>query len=72
MQVNKNENGHDRGLHVVIINPFNGNIESSQAYDTYETSVGFDQFITKTIPEGYIVVAASKDDCVTKMSQNAK
>ena len=27
VHVTKNENGHYRGLHVVIVNPFNGIVE---------------------------------------------
>ena len=73
VEVAKNENGQNRGLHVVVINPFNGNVESAQAYDTYETSASLDNFLnTSAIPEGYIIVAACKDDCATNLSVNAK
>ena len=41
-----NKNGNLRGLHIVIINPFNGNIETSKIFDTYESSKDFENFIT--------------------------
>lgn len=54
----KNENGHHRGLHVVIIHPQTGKVEMAKVFDTYKSSSAFDGFITKGIPYGYIVVAA--------------
>ena len=30
-----NENDHSRGLHIVIMNPQTGKIESAQVFDTY-------------------------------------
>ena len=41
----ENENGHYRGLHVVIFNPVNGNIETAKVFDTYKSSKAFDLFI---------------------------
>ena len=41
-------------------------------FDTYKSSVLFDKFIKRTIPEGYIVIAACKDDCVTELSEEGK
>lgn len=43
--VESNENSHDRGLHIVVINPLNGNILLAVAFDTHETEHAFDQFI---------------------------
>lgn len=68
----KNENGHDRGLHLVIMNPLNGKVEVAKVFDTYATSDQLDTLIENGIPEGRIVIAGCKDDCYTKMSGDAK
>ena len=68
----QNDHGHFRGLHMVVINPTNGKIETAKVFDTYITSEGIDDFITREMPEGWIVVAACKDECVTQLSQRAK
>ena len=34
--VKMNENGHCRGMHIAIINPQNGKIETAQVFDTYK------------------------------------
>lgn len=69
VEIEKNENGHHRGVHVVIINPSNGKIELAKAYDTYETPHEFENLVfSKRYPAGHIVVAACKDDCISKMS----
>ena len=73
--VEKNEHNHERGLHIVVFNPFLGMIESAKVFDTYQTSRGhdsFDAYITKHIPEGHIVVAACKDECTTQLSEEGK
>lgn len=67
-----NIHNHFRGLHIVCINPHTYNIESAQVFDTYETCEHLDNFINKGVPENFIVVAACKDDCTTKLSENAK
>ena len=67
-----NENNHDRGLHIVIINPFNGQIESAKVFDTYESSAALNKFILEDVPQSYIVVAACKDECSTNLSGEAK
>ena len=38
VRVMKNENGTYRGLHFVILNTENSNIEFSKAFDTYKSS----------------------------------
>lgn len=40
----KNENGHDRGLYIAIINPQTGAV-AGMVFDTYESSTKFDNFI---------------------------
>ena len=76
VNIEKNVNGNYRGLHLAIINPFNGNVESAQVFDTYKSSEQLDEFIevpaNQAISEGFIIVAACKDDCVTHLSQKAK
>ena len=70
--VQKNEHNHYRGLHIVVINPSNGKVEMAKVFDTYKTSNAFDNFIDERIPHGYVVIAACKDDCVTKLSRKGK
>ena len=67
-----NENFHYRGLHIVILDPRNGSPTEAHVFDTNETSKEFDAFIEKGVPEGHIVIAACKDDCVKEMSQKGK
>lgn len=40
--IGKNESGHFRGLHVVIINVSDGKVEFAKAFDTYKTSKEFE------------------------------
>ena len=56
----------------MIINPANGTVEFAKVFDTYKHSNSFDDFIFKGIPEGYIVAAACKDECVTQLSLTGK
>lgn len=34
-----------RGLHIVVINPYNGKVEYANVFDTYVSSKLFDEFI---------------------------
>ena len=72
VEVEKNENNHYRGLHIVLVNSANGKVEVAQAFDTSASAQGFDNFIANELDEGYYVVAACKDDCVTNLSQAGK
>ena len=56
---------------MVIINPHTGKVNHAQVYDTYEEKEEFDKFRRKIIPEGYIIVAACKDDCSSQLSEHA-
>lgn len=67
-----NEFGYDTGLHLVVINPLNGNVVLARVFATYQTSEELDQCICQSIPDGHIVVAACMDDCVEELSQLAK
>lgn len=76
VKIGMNENGNQRGLHIAIINPYNGAVDHAQVFDTYTSSEEFDDFIclplVEGISEGFIVVAACKDDCFSKLSDKAK
>ena len=68
-----NENGHFRGLHIVLINPLSGKVELSKVFDTYSSPGGFEYFIQgNVIPLSYIVVAACQDDCSARLSPDSK
>lgn len=71
--VDKNESGNYRGLHIVVVNPKDANVEVSKVFDTYMSSDKLEEFIDKQrYPDGYIVVAACKDDCVKNLSKKCK
>lgn len=74
VDIEENENEHERGLHIAIINPLKGGkVEFAQIFDTYRSSEALDKFIdSNKLPDGIIVAAACQDDCVTKLSQNAR
>ena len=42
----------------------NGRVEVARSFDTYKSSKSLDNFIARVIPNGYIVVAACKDECI--------
>ena len=68
------ENGSERGLHIVLVNPDNGDVEFAKVFDTDQSSELFDELIAKenAIPDGYIIVAAGRDDCVAQLSEASK
>ena len=55
-------------MHIVVLNPADKD-GWAQVFDTYARSEELDDFITKQIPEGHIIIAACKDECTTKLSQ---
>ena len=68
-----NENNHDRGMHVVIVDSRNGDIVHAKIFDTYVSSKLFEEFIQALdIPKGYFVLAACKDECSTNLSDTVK
>ena len=67
-----NETGHSRGLHIVVINSYDGKVEMTKVFDTYKTSEGFHEFIDHAIPEGHIIVAACQDECMSNLSYDFK
>ena len=57
-------------MHVVIINPENGAVVKALCFDTYEKTPAWSQWLetdAKEIPDGYIVVAAARNDCMYMM-----
>ena len=74
VDIAENENGHHRGLNIVVVDEITGKVKRAQAYDTYESFDKFEEFIeeAKYFPDGTIVAAACKDDCITKMNLPGK
>lgn len=73
VQVEKNSNGHFRGLHIVVIDPDNGKIVLAKAFDTHATTLGIKEMLDGGgAPEGFIVIAACQEECVKKMTQKIK
>ena len=73
VSVEKNENGHFRGLHIVVVDPLNGEVQSANVYDTYAKQNVFEAFIkSNEIKDGSIVVAACKDECTAGLTYNSK
>lgn len=70
--IRKNSNGTLRGLHIMVIHPGTGDIETAQCFDTYTSSKYLDLFINKGVPDGYIVVAACQDECARSLSPVAR
>lgn len=57
-----------------MLNPGNRKIEFSQVFDTYKSSVNFDDFIDDfdEIPEGLIIIAASEDESTENLSHKGR
>lgn len=73
MEVEKNEGGNYRGMHIVIINPTNGGVEWAVVFDTYKSSKELDFFIKNAyIPEGFIIAVACMDECTLNLSEESK
>lgn len=68
VEIEKNENGHYRGLHIVIINHETAEVVSAKVFDTHQSTASFDTFLGSKVPSNHIVVAACKDDCDTELS----
>ena len=59
-------------MHIVLINPSNGKIEFAQIFDTHMNKDSMDVFMEKRLPLGFIVIAACKDECSTRLSRDSK
>ena len=62
---------------MIVLNPYNGSIEFAKAFDTYKSSLEFENFIksdfgSKLSKSNLIMIIACKDDCVTNLSAKAK
>ena len=67
------KNQYGRGLHMVFINPANGKVELARIFDTNTSSEEFDWYRAyNNIPDGFIVVAACKDDAQYNLSHYTK
>ena len=56
-----------------MINPSNGEVEFCRVYDTYRSAESFETMISNiTIPDGFIIAAACKDDCATNLSHRCR
>lgn len=69
--INQNENGNFKGLHIVLLNGKTGKMETIECFDTSDKKMEceeLDAFIESEIPNGFIVIAACKDDCVSGLS----
>ena len=56
-----------------MIDPVSGHITAAKIFDTYQSPEGFDKFLdTHDFPAGQLVIAACKDDCITRMSGKGK
>ena len=59
----------------MVINSLNFSIHFAKVFDTYKSSKKLEAFIDNihlNIPNGFIILAACKDDCVTNLSQKCK
>ena len=61
-----------RGLHIAVINPSDFKVSTCQIFDTYKSSSDFEAFTKNVIPDGYIVVAACKDECTQNLSERGR
>ena len=61
-------------MHIVVIDKKSGKIDFAKVFDTYESGEKLDEFIDEhgCRETGKIIVAACKDDCITKLSKMAK
>ena len=69
--------GHDRGLHVLVLSEVTGEILHRQVFDTSAESGAYsssDQFIEliDSLPKGRIVAAAIKEEAIDHLSEQAK
>lgn len=68
VNLQKSSEANAPGLHIVVINPLNGDIEFAKVFDTSKSSKEFDEFVTSGCKEGYIIVATCEDDCTRQLS----
>ena len=66
--VEKNSDGHYRGLHIVALHPETGKVLLAKCFDTYKSGDEFDAFIQEPLPKDSVIVAACADDCISHLS----
>ena len=77
IEIASNSNGNHRGLHIVVVDPATVQVVHAKVFDTYMGSEEFELFISGqqeelVMREGWIVIAACKDECVRRLSGDAK
>ena len=75
VMVETNESDNFRGLHIIVISPTDGHVISAKVFDTHVSSKRFDEFVNYEIdhfPDGCIIAAACKDECVFNLSNTGK
>ena len=72
VKLEMNESNDYRGLHIVVVHPSNGNVLVARVFLIGPDSDAFDTFISGDLPEGSIVAAACKDDCIINLSKPGK
>lgn len=75
VDMEESEGDNFRGLHIVVFNPTNGKVECAKVFDTHVSSKRFDQFVNYEIndfPDGCIIAAACKDECIFNLSNDGK
>ena len=66
---------HGRGLHIIVINSENCNLAYDREFDTSKSSIELETCIQNDFPlfpEGWIIIATCKDDCVKNLSRKSK
>ena len=66
VRMEPNENSHQRGLHIAVIEKEGGSPKRARVFDTYKSSKELESFINSgDIEKGSIIVAACMDECVS-------
>ena len=68
VELEKHEDWGQRGLHIVVIDPFTSSIISAESFDLHSSSE-MCEFALKAIPNNAIVAAAVKDTAYRKLSK---
>ena len=73
LNIPKNENQNYRGLHLAVVDPKTSKAIIKECFDTYSSSTKLEEFIASDlVPDGFIVAAACRDDCVKSLSETTK
>ena len=56
----------------MVIDSSTGEVQVARVFDTYKSSVEFDKFIEGDLTEGFIVIAACKDECTKNLSDKGR